>query len=241
MVRRKGSDAAGAGVPTATQRVVDAIQADIVERRLAPGERLREEELAARFAVSRTVIRQALNRLGQDGIVELQHNRGARVPQPGRDEAGHVFEARRLVEGEVARRLAGQLQDEQLAVLRALMQEEADADARGDRGAAIRLSGEFHRALAQLAGNPVFVRLLDELLPTTSLLLALYQPEGRPVCVAHRHDSILSALIQGSPAQAATEMRRHLQELERSLCPPAAAREGARDLHAAYRERPAEG
>ena len=63
-----------------TQRIYDAIYGAILEHRLAPGTRLREEELAESFAVSRTVVRQALHRLAQDRVVVLQHHRGAAVP-----------------------------------------------------------------------------------------------------------------------------------------------------------------
>lgn len=229
--------ASTAPVVTATQRVVDAIYAAILELRLSPGTRLREEELAASFQVSRTVIRQALHRLAQDRIIELHHNRGAQVPLPGRDEAAHVFDARRVVECEVARRLAGTLDALQLDRLRRLVQDEAAADARGDRSTAIRLSGEFHRALAEMSGNPVFARMLDELLPTTSILMALYQQPGRPVCVAHRHVELLEALT-GPRAAAAAEMRRHLQELETAVTTPGAQAAPVRDVFAAYREVP---
>ena len=220
---------------TATQRVVDAIYSAILERRLAPGTRLREEELAASFAVSRTVVRQALHRLAQDQVIELQHNRGAQVPQPSRDDAAHVFDARRVVECEIARRLGGRLTPAQQGQLRALVREEARADSRGDRAAAIRLSGQFHHQLAEMAGNPLFVRLLDGLLPTTSILMALYLPQGTPVCVAHRHEELLAALA-ASPAGAAAEMRRHLREIEAAMRPPAKTPLPLRDLFAAYRE-----
>lgn len=222
---------------TATERVCDALCTDILERRLAPGTRLREEELATRFAVSRTLIRQALHRLAQDQVIELNHNRGAQVPAPTRADAAHVFDARRVVECEVARRLAGRLQPDQLARLEALVEAEARAQAQGDRSAAIRLSGEFHRTLARMCGNPVFVRLLEGLLPTTSLLMALYQPEGAPACVAHRHVELIAALGGRGPA-AATEMRRHLQEIEQSLQAPGAATGRRRDVFSAYRDTP---
>jgi DNA-binding GntR family transcriptional regulator len=221
---------------TATQRVYDGIYRAIVEHRLLPATRLREEELAATFEVSRTVVRQALQRLAQDQVIELQHNRGAQVPQPGIEDARPVFDARRVVECEIARRLTGRLDEAQRRELRELVRSEAAADARGDRAAAIRLSGEFHRTLARMAGNPVFVRLLDELLPTTSLLLALYRPPGRPVCVAHRHEELIAALESDRPARGASEMRRHLDELERSLVAPARPSEPLRDVFAAYRE-----
>jgi DNA-binding GntR family transcriptional regulator len=222
---------ADATAVTATQRVYDGIWQAIVERRLAPGTRLREAELARGFAVSRTLVRQALHRLAQDQVVELQHNLGARVPQPPLAQAAHVFDARRVVECDIARRLAGRLPRAAQARLRRLVRDEAAAHRRGDGPAAVRLSGQFHAELAVLAGNPVFVRLLNELLPTSSLLMALYLPPHQPACVAHRHADLLALLCAGSPAQAAAEMRRHLDELETALT------DGLpRDLFAAYRE-----
>jgi DNA-binding GntR family transcriptional regulator len=116
----------------------------------------------------------------------------------------------------VARRVGAGLSPEQAAQLRALVAQEEAAQARDDRPAAIRLSGQFHRQLAECAGNPVFLRIVDELLPTTSLLLALYQPAGLTGCTAHRHVGLLDAIERGGAA-AAAEMRRHLNEIEKSL------------------------
>lgn len=223
---------------TATERVYQGIYQAIVEHRLAPGARLREEELSESFGVSRTVVRQALQRLAADHVIELAHNRGAQVPQPDLSHATQVFEARCLVEGEVARRLAGRLSDEQVRALTQLVEAEGQAHARGDAAAAIRLSGQFHRTLAGLAGNPVFARWLDEMLPTTSLLIALYQRSDQPGCVTHRHQELVAALVQGTPAQAASEMRRHLKELEKSLMGGAPRVAPLRDVFAAYREAP---
>ena len=78
-----GKAAALAATKTATQRVYDGVYLAIVEHRLRPGARLREEELADSYGVSRTLVRQALQRLAADQVVDLQHNRGAQVPQPG--------------------------------------------------------------------------------------------------------------------------------------------------------------
>jgi len=223
---------------TATERVYQGIYQAIVEHRLAPGARLREEELSESFGVSRTVVRQALQRLAADHVIELAHNRGAQVPQPDLSHATQVFEARCLVEGEVARRLAGRLSDEQVRALEQLVEAEGQAHAHGDAAAAIRLSGQFHRTLAGLAGNPVFARWLDEMLPTTSLLIALYQRSDQPGCVTHRHQELVAALVRGTPAQAASEMRRHLKELEKSLMGGAPRVAPLRDVFAAYREAP---
>lgn len=222
---------------TATDRVYDSIYRAVLEHRLAPGEWLREAELASEFKVSRTVVRQALQRLSQDQVIELRHNRGARVPMPSLEDAVHVFEARRIVECEVARRLGGRLSPAQVDALNKIAQAEMAADDRGDRAEAIRLSGEFHHALTRMHGNPVFDRLLSGLLPTTSLLMARFKLDGGQVCVAHRHVDLISALTRGSAA-AAAEMRKHLAELQRSLVDTPARGRHLRDAFAAYREPP---
>jgi len=136
-------------------------------------------------------------------VIELRHNRGARVPMPELEDAAHVFEAQRVVECEVARRLDGRLTPAQLQSL-------------GDLAEAILLLGKFHHAPTWMHGTLVFGRPLNGLLPTTSLLLARFKVEGSQVCVAYRHVDLISALARG-PAPAATEMRKHLAELERSM------------------------
>ncbi len=222
--------------PTATDRVYDAVYRAVMEHRLGPGQRLREAEMATELGVSRTVVRQALQRLAQVHVIELMHNRGARVALPSLEDAGHVFEARRMVECEVARKLGGELSEAQLRELRQLAQAEREADRRDDRAETIRLSGEFHTALVRMYGNPVYQRLLTGLLPTTSLLMARFKLHGGQVCVAHRHADLITALIKGGGA-AATEMRKHLVELEQSLTqPPSEPRRRLRDAFAGYRD-----
>jgi DNA-binding GntR family transcriptional regulator len=241
MVSSSASSTSNAVSPpaVAADRVYDAIYAAVLDHRLAPGARLREEELAETFAVSRTLVRQALHRLAQDGVIVLRPNRGAQVPEPSREEGAHVFDARRVVECEVARRLAGKLGKTALQALRRCVEAEAKALAAGDQRAAIRLSGAFHVELARQSGNPLFVRMVEELLPTTSLLIALYKAPGVPMCVAHSHRNLLTLLETATPAAAATEMRRHLNEIERSLDAPATrASPALRDVFGAYRESP---
>lgn len=139
----------------------------------------------------------------------------------------------------MARQLGGRLTPEQLQELHALAQAEVEADQRGERAEVIRLSGEFHSALARMHGNPVMVRMLSGLMPTTSLLMARFKLHGGDVCVAHRHVDLISALLKGGNP-AATEMRKHLQELEQSLVEgPKPAPRPLRDAFARYREPPA--
>ena len=71
-----------------TRAIYDQIYGAILDHRLGPGTKLRETELSSAFGVSRTLVRQALIQLGQDGIVVLRHNRGAEVAAEGPARAG---------------------------------------------------------------------------------------------------------------------------------------------------------
>lgn len=84
-------------------------------------------------------------------------------------------------------------------------------------------------------GNPVFGRLLNGLLLTTLLLMGRIKVGGGQVCVAHRHVDLIAALAQGA-APAATEMRKHLAELERSLVDTPVQGRSLRDAFSRYRE-----
>ena len=158
------------------------------------------------------------------------------------DGFGVWLAARRLNQGKFVwgdERLGPQLtlSAEQLQTLQHLATSEAEADRLGEHALAIRLSGEFHQAMAHMHGNPVLSRWLNGLLPTTSLLMSRFKSQGGQVCVAHRHVDLIAAL-QKSPASAGAEMRKHLNELEQSLTATAAPRRQLRDVFQAYRDSP---
>src|ERR1700712_3347789 len=85
------------GVPS-DLAIYQRIAAAIFEQRLPPGTKLTEDKLGGIFGVSRTIVRNALLRLAHERIVEVRPNRSAVVASPTREEAQHVFEARRIVE-----------------------------------------------------------------------------------------------------------------------------------------------
>ena len=114
---RGPGEAADAG--GSTQRIVDSITTAIVERRLAPGTKLAEQQIADIFKVSRTLVRQALNRLSRDHLVTLEPARGAFVAQPSIDEAHQVFEVRRMLEAALVKAFVAQVTVAQIGELRA--------------------------------------------------------------------------------------------------------------------------
>ena len=210
----------GRVVPAAagsTQRIADAITTAIVERRLMPGTKLAEQEIADIFKVSRTLVRQALNQLSRDRLVTLEPARGAFVAQPGVDEARQVFEVRKMIEAALVRQLCASITEVQVAALRAHLRSEAEAVARTDVAGRTRLLADFHVVLARLQGNEVLAQLLADLLSRCSLIALMYQSAHSAEHSADEHVAIVDALERRDARAATRLMRSHLGNVERNL------------------------
>jgi len=200
----------------AEARICDAVRAAILERRLAPGTKLREGPLGTFFGVSRTIVRQALRTLAHEGIVALRDRRVAVVARPSAADVGHVFAARRAIEGAAVEHVVARITRAEVAALRRLVRDEEAAYRRGERAAGLRLSLAFHQRIGELCGNPVRARYLDELVLRTSLAVALY--EEASAAHAHAdHVDLCDAIAGRDGKRAARLMAAHLALLERGL------------------------
>jgi len=204
----------GGGV---TDRIVDAVTMAIVERRLMPGTKLVEQQIADVFSVARTVVRQALNRLSRDRLVTLEPARGAFVAMPSIDEARQVFQVRRLVEGGMARQLAHDITDAQIEQLRAHLRDERGAVSRNDVSGRTRLLADFHVVLARLLGNEVLAQLIADLLSRSQLIALMYQSGHSAEHSQAEHVQIVEALEKRDGRAAARLMEQHLSSVERNL------------------------
>ncbi len=212
--RRLGKNGDGA---ERHETIYRSISDAIIEHRLRPGARLREDALAEVFGISRTGVRKILQRLALEQLVTLTPRRGASVTRPTADEAKDVFGARLMVEcglmPEVARRITAQDAKE----LRDMARREREALKTGDQNQAIKLSAAFHERLAQLSGNATLTAFVGQLCSRTSLILAVYGSAGHLGCESHDHDNLIDFLEAGDGEEAAAFMSRHLKAIEASL------------------------
>jgi DNA-binding GntR family transcriptional regulator len=197
--------------------IYEKIYVAILEHRLHPGTKLGEERLAEIFGASRARIREVLARLAHEQIVELFPQRGAYVAKPTIEQALDVFEARRLIEPAVLRRLVDTLTPDKLARLRRHQELELDARRRDDKRAVIRLSGEFHSLVAELAGNTALARSMRELSVLTCLMIFLYDAPTSVSCRADEHSKITDAIAKRDAARAQRLMLEHLEHIEHSM------------------------
>ena len=203
--------------PQSIEGIYQRVLAAILGHQLPPGTQLVEERLASVFGVSRTKIRQALARLAHDSVVTVIPNRGAFVSSPTVAEAREVFAARRLIEPDLVRQLAAKATAAEIERLRAHVGLESAARAADDRRAIIRLSGEFHQLIAEMAGNAFLARTMRELETLTCLVISLYDAPNVPSCPFHEHRVITDAIEAHDPLRAAALMIAHLGHVESSL------------------------
>ena len=230
---RKPTPLSRAGRDNANDDIYERVVAAILEHRLRPGTKLGEDRLAGIFGVSRARVREVLARLAHEQIVELYPQRGAYVAKPSIEQALDVFEARRLIEPAVIRRLIDTLTPDKLARLRAHQELELDARRRDDKRAVIRLSGEFHSLAAELAGNSALARNMRELSVLTCLMIFLYDAPTSESCRADEHSQIIEAIAKRDAARAQRLMLEHLEHIESGMKLDAAS--GEADLEAIFR------
>ncbi|ODS60368.1 MAG: GntR family transcriptional regulator [Acidovorax sp. SCN 68-22] len=202
---------------SATDQITESITGAIVERRLMPGTRLVEQQIADVFSVSRTIVRQALNQLSRDRLVTLEPARGAFVAMPSIDEARQVFQVRRLVEGGMVRQLAAQVSDAQIAELRMHLKEERQAVVRSDVPGRTRLLADFHVVLARLLGNEVLAEMIADLLSRSQLIALMYQSGHSAEHSQAEHVDIVEALARRDGRAASRLMEQHITSVERNL------------------------
>ncbi|HBG99646.1 MAG: GntR family transcriptional regulator [Rhodobacteraceae bacterium] len=191
--------------------IADQLEALILDGTFAEGAHLDEVQLAARFEVSRTPVREALQRLAQSGLVEQLPRRGAFVRQPGPVELIEMFEAMAELEAVCARLAATRISDAALADLH-------DANARcrtametGDTDRYYRENERFHAIIYRQAGNGWLQqecqRLHRRLQPFRRMQLRL---RGRLRQSMAEHEAVVAALDAGDGAAAADALRAHV-------------------------------
>jgi DNA-binding GntR family transcriptional regulator len=192
-------------------RAYQRLRALILSGQLAPRQELRQEVLAGKLGVSRTPLREALNRLASEGLIELRPHRSALVAEFSLHDLEQDYEARRIVEPAAARIAATRRDPEALAALGAALHTEDEAG--NDIARRFEASRAFHRALVAAAGNRHLVRFVDELwggriapyfYGRQALML------DRPSRDREEHAEIARLIAAGDPDGAARAVESHL-------------------------------
>lgn len=215
--KRKADPAVKRGTTAVDMRIYKAVVNAVMSHRLPPGTHLGEADFCELYQVSRTTVRKALQRLAHDHIIELRPNRGAVIASPTPQEARDIFAARRAIEREIVPLVIKNATPESIKQIRAALAAEDAARRSGDRAGWIRLGGEFHLLLAELAGNHVLQRFMEELVSRCSLIIALYETPGSAMCENDEHQDLATLIEKGKVKEATHLIEHHLLEIEMRL------------------------
>ena len=201
----------GPGYVSKTDMVAALIREQIITGELPAGEQLRQRDLAARFQVSQTPVREAMRRLESEGLVIGDTHRGFTVVEPEEGPVEENFQIRAALESLGASLAARKIDAAGIARLQALndqMKTLAEDDPRY-----AELNREFHFSLYEYAHSPLLLSLMR--------LLWASLHGGRKVARSHaesarQHDIILAALRAGDPAAAAAGTYQHIMGTERA-------------------------
>jgi DNA-binding GntR family transcriptional regulator len=195
-----------------SEDVRDQIEELIAFGKLPPGDHLDETELAERFGVSRTPIREALNQLATAGLVELRARRGAVVAQFTAQQLVEMFEVMGEFEGMCGRLAARRLTDEEQKELVATHEECKAAMAKGgDPDEYYQLNDKFHGVIYRGSHNEFLMEqawgLRRRLRPYRRLQLRV---RGRIPTSLDEHDAIVKAILAGDGDTANELLRSHV-------------------------------
>ncbi|MGB3147904.1 MAG: GntR family transcriptional regulator [Paracoccaceae bacterium] len=201
----------------AEEHIVERIFEAVIDQQLPPGTKLSESALCEAFGVGRMRIRRSLLLLASREVIELHPNKGAFVASPSARQAREVFEARLALEPTIARLAVERATAADIAMLKAHLEKEFAAHNSNQRREAIRLSGQFHTLMAQLAGNSVMLRMTKELVTRSSLIIGIFGAPGVTNCRDDDHAAIVGAFAARDARRAETIMREHLHHIEKHL------------------------
>lgn len=211
------SNGDGASVGGATP-LVDEIRGAIIRGDLSPNERLVELDLAQRYSVSRGAVRVALLELVNEGLVDRELHRGARVRVVSLEEAIELSEVRMVIEGLCARRAAENITEDQADQLRALVSLMTERTREGDFLAYSGLNGELHDRIRQISRHQAATAIVERLRnQSVRRQFRMSLVPGRANESAAEHGAIVEAIATRDGDRAEEQMRAHLANVIATL------------------------
>jgi GntR family transcriptional regulator, rspAB operon transcriptional repressor len=195
----------------AAPQVFERLRERIVSLELAPGTVLSRSELAAHYGLSQTPVRDALIRLGEEGLVDIFPQHATVVSRINLSSAVQAHFLRRSIELEVVRTLAHKPDAALVERLRASLRAQRALRTRKDFDRFTLLDQAFHRLLYDAAGVPDLWDLVRRLSGHIDRLRRLHLPvEGKVAAVVQDHTAIVDAIEDGAPEAAQAAVRAHL-------------------------------
>ena len=198
--------------------VASGIRGGILAGEYAPRQRLIEADICQQFDTSRFVVRVALQDLVNDGLVEVQRNKGARVRAISAEEAIEISEVRMALEAMSAARAAARVTPEGAADLKRIATSMRQSVKAGELMTYSDLNARLHAKVQELSANATCTRTIERLKgQVVRHQFALSLQPGRPSVSLPQHERIVTAIVRRDPPAAEQAMRDHLASVVDAL------------------------
>lgn len=198
--------------------IADQLRDRILDGSLEPGSQLGESQLADQLAVSRGPVREALQRLIQEGLLEYVRNRGVFVISLDADDVDDIYFARGFVERAAAEVLMARDDREVFEAMAALLDRMAEAADDKDWPRLSDLDIQFHETIVTASHSPRLGRMFDTLMAETRMCLAALEPAyPRPRDIVDEHRAMYDALADGRHDEALERIDAHMARARRKL------------------------
>lgn len=197
---------------TTRGRVYSLLRDAIVSTDFHPGQQLSETELAERLGVSRTPIREALVRLGDDRLVEIVPQRGTYVSRISRQAIDDAQFVRESLECAAVRLAAKSAEEEDIAALQGILSSQREANEAGDVDRFYVFDDELHHTLCDLSGHGIAWSLAQRASGHLNRIrrLSMTMPDYIHEMISE-HETVIDALARHQPGQAERALREHLR------------------------------
>ncbi len=203
-------------VASHADRAYYAIRELIVTLELPPGSVVREPELTERLGIGRTPVREALQRLAQERLIDVFPRKGMFVTTVDVRDLARLCEVRAVLEPEAARLAAERATQADLGELRVLL-DELDARRTRDDRALIDLDERIHRAIYHASHNPYLIETLEEYYAHALRIWMVALERTDLGSAVGEHREVLEAVVGGRGARAGELMRAHVEAFEASI------------------------
>lgn len=211
-------DFVAADIKGVTEYVYDALKRKILSYELRPEQRLDVSLISEQLGVSRTPVKDALQRLSAQGLIEIRPRKGTFVAKITVKDVEETLEVRQALEGKACELAAGRIDGSVLSALRVVNSQMFGQELTMEEN--LLLNGKFHQLIVQSSENELLIKMYSELSSHLQILQLHFRPSTWRVgaeTVVEEHNQIILALAENKPLEASKIVQCHVENSMRRL------------------------
>lgn len=197
---------------TLKDKIYDVVKMSVLKNEFPAGNYITESELAIKLNVSRTPLREAMQELVSEDLIEFKPRKGYKQKYHTLEEIYQIFKLRLIIEKEIIEPLLNNIKDEDIKILKHIVEKQKDATAANDQYLFMNLDKEFHRKMFLISNYNIFLKAYDIYHNLTVLIgTKAISNTGRMEKVIEEHEKIILSIKNKNSKQLESAIEEHLK------------------------------